>query len=192
MIITAVLDDRELEARIRRIVAEVLSVNPPREADDGPQTWLISSKFPADILVVVEAPDADAPGVRDEPHWRSVKAVREGDFMCFRDSRKRCLVGYAIADKCERGEHRHMPGRPAVRWWLRDPVRFTTPIPDTIFVGLFHRYDDRRAGFSLLRRDGRYNQKAYCYPLTADLRDALFAEAGVQPPANDAEPAKSN
>jgi len=188
MIVTTIIDDRELELRIRRIVAEVLRANPPREVDTGPRAWLISSQIPADILVVVEAPDANAPGVRDEPHWRNVREIREGDLVIFRDSRKRGLVGYAVADRFERGEHRHIKGRPANRWWLRDPARFTTPIPDATFVGLFHQYDDRRAGFSLIRRDGRYNQKAYCYPLTSTLRDALLAEAGIAPPASKAVP----
>src|SRR5690606_18063611 len=147
MIVTTIIDDRQLEAMIRRIVAEVLGTNPPREAAVGPRAWLISSRIPADILLVVEAPDADAPGVRDEPHWRTVRQIREGDLVIFRDSRKRGLVGYAIAERFERGEHRHMRGRPAIRWWLRDPKRFDSPIPDEVFVRLFRAHDRGRAGF---------------------------------------------
>jgi len=186
MIITAILDDRELEARIRRIVAELIGVTPPREPDAGVRAWLITSQIPADILVVAEAPDTDAPGVRDEPHWRAVKSVQEGDLLFFRDSRRRHIVGYARASRLERGEHRHRSGCPAIRWWLYDQVRFPTPISDDTFVGLFHRFDDRRAGFPLLRRDGRFNQKAYCYPLASPLRDALLHEAGAEQPVSNA------
>ena len=187
MIVTTIIDDRQLEAMIRRIVAEVLGTNPPREAAVGPRAWLISSRVPADILLVVEAPDADAPGVRDEPHWRTVREIREGDLVFFRDSRRKQIVGHAVADRFERGEHRHRKGRPAIRWWLREPVRFARPIPDLTFIALFRQHDDRRAGFPLIRQDGsRFNQKAYCYPVTSTLRDALLAEAGLTPPASNA------
>ena len=53
-----------------------------------------------------------------------------------------------------------MPGRPAVRWWLRYAVRYETPMADETFKRLFKEHDDARAGFSLFRRDGRCNQKA--------------------------------
>lgn len=179
MIAATILDDRELEAMIRRIVAEILNINPPRAAETGPGAWLVNSQVQSDILRVVEAPDVDAPGIRNEPHWRTVKNIREGDRIVFRDSRAKGLVGHAIADRFERGEHRHMPGRPAVRWWLRDAVRYETAIADETFKRLFNEHDDARAGFSLLRHDGRFAQKAYCYQLSAALRDALAAAAGL-------------
>ena len=179
MIATIIFDDRELETMIRRIVAEMLNLNPPRAPDSGPRCWLVNSQIQADLLRVVEAPDVDAPGVRIEPHWKTVKEIREGDRIVFRDSRGKKLVGHAVAERFERGEHRHTPGRPAVRWWLRDPVRYENPISDETFKSLFRRHDDGSAGFSLIRRDGRYAQKAYCYQLSAELRDALAAAAGL-------------
>lgn len=179
MIATTILDDRELETLIRRIVAEMLNLNPPRAPETGPNCWLVNSQVQADLLRVVEAPDVGVPGIRNEPHWRTVKEIREGDRVVFRDSRAKELVGHAIAERCERGEHRHMPGRPAVRWWLRDPVRYEHPIADETFKSLFRQHDDGRAGFGLIRRDGRYNQKAYCYQLSAALREALAAAAGL-------------
>ena len=179
MIATIILDDRELEAMIRRIVAEMLNINPPRPPETGPRAWLVNSQVQADILRVVEAPDVGAPGIRDEPHWRTVKEIREGDRVFFRDSRAKVLVGHAIAVRFERGEHRHTPGRPAVRWWLGDATRYENPISDETFKSLFRRHDDGRAGFALLRHDGRFNQKAYCYQLSPALRDALAAAAGL-------------
>lgn len=175
MIATTIIDDRQLETMIRRIVAEMLNVNPPRPPETGPKCWLVNSQVQADLLRVVEAPDVDAPGIRNEPHWKTVKEIREGDKIVFRDSRAKELVGHAIAERFERGEHRHMTGRPAVRWWLHDSVRYERPIADATFKSLFKQHDDGRAGFSLIRLDGRYNQKAYCYQLSAALRDALAA-----------------
>jgi hypothetical protein len=170
------LNDVDLETLVRRIVREeVANVTgiPTGPSRQEPKCFFVSSRHPGDVLRIVEAPDTSA-GVRQEPHWRVLQDMQPGDYVVFRASQEGSIVGYGVVDWTEKGEHRHDPGTPAIKHWIRDAVRFQQKIPDSEFHDLFVRLDNGAAGFSLFTRQGHYAHKTYAYPITRELFDGVL------------------
>jgi hypothetical protein len=181
---TISLDRAVVEPLVREIVIDLLRDLLPAQFPDGqsaspaPAHYLVSSVHPKDVLDVVEAPDVTA-GERNEPHWRIVQNIRRGDRIIFRNSRQKALVGMAVADRTEKGLHRHDPHQRVIRWWLTESVWFPVPISDDDFRGIFLKCDDGTAGFKLFRESGQFSQKTYAYPLSLAVAKAVLANAGV-------------
>lgn len=172
--------DALIESKVRRFLTEMIREEAMSTLPNAklPRVYLISSTHDEDILQVVEAPDTTA-GERNEPHWKIVQDIRKGDIIIFRDSAARGIVGYAIADRTEKGTHRHAPEKKALRWWLTDAVRLSRRISDDDFRRLFERTDDGSAGFLLFRNTGQFSQKTYAYPLGSKTAKALGEAMGA-------------
>jgi hypothetical protein len=169
------IDDAALERLVQKVLERMAGKGQEQPEARPPRVFLANCGRPADLLKVIEAPDTAAAGIRAEPHWKILQEVAAGDVIVFRDRRGKALVGHARAEKCEREEHRHQPGVPAIRWWLADPVTYARPLPDKDFIEMFQQKQATTPGFSLLQRDGTYFPKAYLYPLDDEVFKAISA-----------------
>jgi hypothetical protein len=179
MRIELIIDDEAIERIVRRVLAE-------RERGGAPApsrcAYLVNCSRPADLLRVAEAPDTSVPGIRAEPHWSMLQRVQSGDVLVFRDAKKKAIVGHAMAQRVERGSHRHQTGVPALRWWSGDAVSYDPPVPDTAFIEIFKAHQTTTPGFPLLRRGDQFAQKAYVYPLDAAVVDRIAKPSAVTAP----------
>lgn len=160
-----------------------------------PQHWFVSSRHldPGSRAPnqpwVVAAPDVDADGVRDMPHWRSVKRdMRPNDVIWVWDARRGELSQLFRAERRRShadGDvglwHPFYEGYDPVVLWEVSPIGgVVRPLSKARLLQIWSSLETGGTKPRLFTRDGNFVRHLYCYgPLDRQTIEALVQEADL-------------